>query len=235
MSRNLLLRLPAVGDNAGMQFDPSKAAPPKRKRRWFQFSLRSLLIVTMIVAVGSGWLGRKIERKRIEREAVAGIEASGGSVWYDYQQGQFSEPSGPVWLRGLLGNDFFSEVVKAHLVGNTIGDAGLANVMGLPRLQSLELPGAYVNEAGVAHIKNLAQLESLDLSTTNVTDAELANIKDLPRLRSLDLSSTNVTDAGLANLKILSQLRVLKLKYTKVTDAGLKSLQQALPNCRIDR
>jgi hypothetical protein len=39
-SRNRLLLLPAVKDNAAMQTEPSKAEPPKRKRRWFQFSLR---------------------------------------------------------------------------------------------------------------------------------------------------------------------------------------------------
>ena len=49
------------------------ADPPKRKRRWFQFSLRSPSTFTMVVAVGSGWLGRKIERKRKERDAVAAL------------------------------------------------------------------------------------------------------------------------------------------------------------------
>ena len=33
---------PAIGDNSVMQTDPPKAEPPKRKRRWFQFSLRTL-------------------------------------------------------------------------------------------------------------------------------------------------------------------------------------------------
>jgi hypothetical protein len=28
-----------------MQTEPSEAEPPKRKRRWFQFSLRTLMIV----------------------------------------------------------------------------------------------------------------------------------------------------------------------------------------------
>jgi hypothetical protein len=41
---NPLLRLPAVGDNATMQAEPLKAESPKRKRRWFQFSLRTLMI-----------------------------------------------------------------------------------------------------------------------------------------------------------------------------------------------
>jgi hypothetical protein len=46
-----LLRLPAVRDNAAME------AEPKRKRRWLQFSLRSLLIFTLICAKGVGWRG----------------------------------------------------------------------------------------------------------------------------------------------------------------------------------
>jgi hypothetical protein len=34
-----------------MQTEPSKADPPKRKRRWFQFSLRTLMLLVAIVAV----------------------------------------------------------------------------------------------------------------------------------------------------------------------------------------
>ena len=48
---NPLLRAPAVGDNAAMQSEPPQADPPKRKRRWFQFSLRSLLIGVTVLAV----------------------------------------------------------------------------------------------------------------------------------------------------------------------------------------
>jgi hypothetical protein len=36
--------MPAAGDNAAMPTESSEAEPPKRKRRWFQFSLRTLLI-----------------------------------------------------------------------------------------------------------------------------------------------------------------------------------------------
>ena len=51
-----LLPLPAVGDNAAMD-EPPNAEPPKRKRRWFQFSLRSLLImVTLFCAVIGGYV-----------------------------------------------------------------------------------------------------------------------------------------------------------------------------------
>jgi hypothetical protein len=43
-AQKALLRLPAVGDNAAMEAEPPEAEPPKRKRRWFQFSLRTLMI-----------------------------------------------------------------------------------------------------------------------------------------------------------------------------------------------
>jgi Tfp pilus assembly protein FimT len=35
-----------------MQTEPPKAEPPKRKRRWFQFSLWTLTIAVAIVSVG---------------------------------------------------------------------------------------------------------------------------------------------------------------------------------------
>jgi hypothetical protein len=34
-----------------MPTEPSKAEPPKRKRRWYQFSLRTLLVVVTIATV----------------------------------------------------------------------------------------------------------------------------------------------------------------------------------------
>jgi hypothetical protein len=42
-----LLARPVVGDNAAVEAEPNKADPPKRKRRWFQFSLRTLLFVVV--------------------------------------------------------------------------------------------------------------------------------------------------------------------------------------------
>jgi hypothetical protein len=48
-----LLRLLAVRDNAAMEAEPTKTDPQKRKRRWIQFSLRTLLIFTLIFDIGS--------------------------------------------------------------------------------------------------------------------------------------------------------------------------------------
>ena len=50
-AEHYLLRLRVAADNAAMETEPTKAGPPKRKRRWFQFSLRTLMVVMAIVAV----------------------------------------------------------------------------------------------------------------------------------------------------------------------------------------
>jgi hypothetical protein len=81
-----LPRLNAVGENAVMEAEPTKADLPKRKRRWFQFSLRTLLVFTVAVAIGCAWLGRKVEQKRRERTAADTIIKLHGSVYWDYER-----------------------------------------------------------------------------------------------------------------------------------------------------
>jgi hypothetical protein len=56
-------------DNAAMEADPPKADPPKRKRRWFQFSLRTLMIVVTLLAVPCAYVGWQTKIVR-ERKAV---------------------------------------------------------------------------------------------------------------------------------------------------------------------
>jgi hypothetical protein len=207
---NPLLRLPAVGDNAAMQIEPPKADSPKRKRRWSQFSLRSLMVLTLICAVASAWVARKIERKRKEREAVDAIVKLGGAVGFDYQRVDYgAKPPGPVWLRTLLGENFFCEVSDVQVGGPEVTDADIIN------------------------LKRFTELKSLCLPEARVSDAGLVNIKGFTKLECLGLGWTNVTDVGLVNLKGLAKLKVLNLSASKVTHAGVEDLQKALPSCKI--
>jgi hypothetical protein len=60
-----------------------EADPPKRKRRWFQFSLRSLMIFILICAVACDWFGwqakivrdRKSELNRVVNVRLIGIDS----------------------------------------------------------------------------------------------------------------------------------------------------------------
>ena len=75
----------------------------------FQFSIRSLLVLTVAVALPSSWLAVEMKKAREQEETVAKV---GGGVLYDWQvEASFNsllnaQPPGPGWLRNLLGDDF---------------------------------------------------------------------------------------------------------------------------------
>ena len=181
---------------------------PRKPRRWFQYSLRTLLILTTVVAALFAWWS---DRGRQQRAAVAAIKVAGGNITYDFEAQNFSAPRRwPVWLVNRLGVDYFAHVVMVHF-----GASGATN-NDLKRLGSL------------------VGLRSLDLHETSVTDAGLEQLS-LTALQFLDLRHTKVTDAGLEQLKELRTLQYLSLGGTRVTDVGVAGLQAALPNCKIDR
>ena len=237
--------------------DPLKTDPPKRKRRWFQFSLRTVMVFTLICAVPCAWLGRRIEQKRRERQALEVILKLGGRVTYDYELADVS-PTGPDWLRKLLGEDFFNEIVEGdfrgagstdfglenfkamthlyalHLGTSSASDAGLEHLKGLTQLQVLFLDETKVSDAGLEYLQGLTELHFLRLGETNITDAGLVNLEGLKQLQELFLNNTRVSDAGLTSLMKLTRLQILDLTGTNVTDAGVQDLQRALPNCKIE-
>jgi hypothetical protein len=55
---------------------------PARRRRWFQFRLRTVLLGTVVLCLPLGWLSVKLERTRRQRRAVSAITNAGGFVWY---------------------------------------------------------------------------------------------------------------------------------------------------------
>ncbi len=173
-----------------------------------QFSLRSLLIFALICAVVCATLGRKIARKREERAVAERFATVGGQVDYDSDT-KDSRPEGPEWLRRILGDNFFNEIVEVFLSQSKVTDGDLKALRHLPQLQRL-----YATE-------------------TAIGDAGLENLSGLVELRELALDKTQVTDAGLANLRGLTRLE--SLRETAVTDAGVNDLQKCLPNCKINR
>ena len=67
----------------------------------FQFSLRSLLVATVVVAIPFSWLAVEMKRAREQREAVEAIRKAGGARLYDYELGNtlLRSAPGPIWLR----------------------------------------------------------------------------------------------------------------------------------------
>jgi len=211
----------------------------KSTRRWFQYRLRSLLIVAVLVNIAASWFATRMASARRQQAAIAAFEEAGGFCEYDYEldeQGRTISPPpdapGPVWLRNLMGVDFLANVMCVS--GNFQlypADQTLTHLNGVPRIRMLFLDATSVTDTGMAHVAGLKELEYLGLGDTQLTDAGLVHVKGLWSLKHLSLMGTVITDAGLAHLDNLSNLEELYLYDTDITDAGLARLAQ-LSNLR---
>ena len=182
----------------------SIAAPPKR--RWYQYSLRTLFVVMTLVAVLVTWL-RVIPVQR-QQAAVRTVQRLGGHWWYD-------EPSqDESWiirkLRDYLPRDYIDDVIGIGFEGCKATDADLESIQGAVHLKSLWIGNNPITDAGLEYLAGLTEMESLNLDRTQVTDAGLTHLRGLRRLQGLYLFGT------------------------KVTHAAVVVLQKSLPDCEID-
>ncbi|MEE8452002.1 MAG: hypothetical protein V3R99_08815 [Thermoguttaceae bacterium] len=204
-------------------------------RRRFQFSIRSLCVLTLVVAIPCSWFAVKMQQTKRQREMVTTLVRAGGRVRYDHMY--FSQESyvpkkrmpNPLWLVKLLGIDFLDNVTILHLYPNSsapnrpLSDADLAYLESFPHLESLILSRKEVTDVGLVHLRNFSRLKELSLGTPKVTDRGLKHLKSLEQLRYLELGCGGVTDRGLVHLNSLKELRHLRL-HCAVTDQGLAEL-----------
>ena len=196
-------------------------------KRWLQFSLRTLLTLTTLVAVVLGWQASKV---RMQRSAVAAVERANGLVVY----GDKDSRKWP-WLSARIGDAYFEEVVAVVLWGQCPSyDAEcLSTLNGLPNLEQLTISLAPLSNSDLAVIAELRQLRTLELRTILLTDQSAKKLVKLKSLESLDLSGSTITDASVPALAQLKTLKHLDLSSTKLTDTGLTQLRAALPTCTI--
>ena len=150
--------------------------------RWrFQFSIRSLLVLTVAVAIPCSWLGVEMKKAKEQKEAVAAIQKLGGKVYWE------ARLPGPAWWLGLPGDEAFATPTGVNWSNTQVVDAALQN------------------------LTRLSQLQELGLEETRVTDAGLENLKGLNQLRLLWLTGTEVTDEGVTKLQqALPNCRIIR-------------------------
>lgn len=224
------------------------SAASNLKRRAWQFSLRALLVLPVVVAVVIALILLPIQRRRKLDRLIARIESMGGQVgiqngelksvdflpdrtsWQSKFHGMYFGP--PPYAEGPAVNDEQLIIVRElgdleslRLAYTEIGDVGLKHLKGNATLRELDAYLTRVTDDGMAWVGSLRNLEKLNLSKTAVGDAGLGHLKQQSQLRKLSLADTQVTDAGLSHLAGLTKLDSLDLTNTSVTDAGIRHLQ----------
>jgi hypothetical protein len=195
--------------------------------------LRVLLFAVLVLAVV---LGGYVHQARRQRMAVDVIERNGGLVRYDWQyvNGQITSgrrPGGPIWLRRIVGDQYFQEV--RNVVFLPCSDDEAPDLDLAPPGWDLHLQ----QNKGCKSVDELAQyltafpsLRSLYIQRAGATDAALGVIGSLSSLEEAHIVCPGSTDIGIARLRGLKRLKRLTIEEAKLTNVGLSHLM-SLPRC----
>ncbi|MGI8978294.1 MAG: hypothetical protein ACR2FY_03620 [Pirellulaceae bacterium] len=215
-------------------------------RRFFQISIRTLLILTTLVAIGLAYFNRIRQHVQEQKIAAARIESLGGKATIRLTSRVW------LWLRKAAGDEYFQEVVAVDLDKSLVTDADLELVGKLHGMKSLALRGvelhasypstfrlphnpklqpSQITSAGIQHLGSQKKLERVWLNNTRITDDALATIALWPQLKTLDLHATKVTSRGVQRLEKLERLEELTLDGTKIDDDVVPTLCQ-MPSLR---
>src|SRR5437016_6783199 len=147
----------------------------KSRRRWYQFSLWTLLIVVTLAAAAAflgRWYTEPFHRQRL---AMAAIEKAAGS----YE----TVAAGPTWLRRIVGEGFFQNVTLVNVADCDDPALYFDHVAALPALETLVVGGDSFTDDHLGRLHGLRTLRGLVLDCTNVSDAGLSSLHEaLPDL-----------------------------------------------------
>lgn len=209
------------------------------RRRWFQFSLRTFLLVTIFVGFGGAWVGMQLQQKRRHESVVDAILKAGGAVdfsdageilaWQEWLFGSYAvKPVELTFSRQPQGHFFGTIAAEPEKLSweEGVNTASLLSQVEGMNLISLNLDLTEITDAELEHVKGFTSLKSLSLDNTQITDAGLTHLKGIFGLERLSLRNTKITDAGLTSLHGLNSLKSLDLSNSQVTDAGLLHLKR---------
>ncbi|MEQ8790013.1 MAG: hypothetical protein RIC55_27200 [Pirellulaceae bacterium] len=128
------------------------------------------------LAAGAAWGVVLARRAHDQRLGVAAVEEVGGSVLYDFEADGLGQPPGPVWLRSLIGDDFFCRVEIVMFWNPQTGDDDLRHLHRFSAVREVYLDRTRITDAGLRHLEHLTSLRLLAIEETAVTEEGLARL-----------------------------------------------------------
>lgn len=217
-----------------------------RLRRYLQFSLRGVLLLTAAAAV----LTMPLLRLREQQFAIKRLEEQGCGFTSEAVRGPYGWAAGKlfgdgaalhvtevVWRRDDRGRvepeppdltacASLKWVKKIDMAWMPVNDDGASHLRGLQRLTTLKLNGAAITDQGMVYLGDCQSLKRLELHRAPITDAGLDPLTELLALESLDLSGTRLSGKHLEPLAHLPALEVLNLNGTPLTDDAVAVLSR---------
>jgi hypothetical protein len=157
------------------------------KRHWYQFSLKTLLVMMTILCLGPGsYVAYYQNEAREQMTAFRTVNKYGGYFASDQKM-----PVRTKSARLIFGDDTAANLtsvlfVRSHPDGRTFtfNDDCLHHLAQLPRIEDITLTDIAISDGGLKHLARLKRLKAVSLKNTKVTDAGVAEFqKELPDCR----------------------------------------------------
>lgn len=198
----------------------------------FRFSLRSLLLLMLVVVLAIGFWARGWHR---QKRLAAIVAAHNGDLRYRFQNQEDvvrpvrdAKPWAPAWLVSRFGLDAFCRADSVVFPDDAkLSTHELKEILVNSGLRSLVLPNVTLDDETVDQIACLENLQHLFLDNSNLSDTQLRKIVRLSDLGSLGLAGTNVTGDGLDALKNMPKLGWFVLDSSQVTATGLHHIRNS--------
>ncbi len=214
---------------------------PKPKRRLFQYSLRTLLVLVAAIGIVMATVVMPAVR---QRQAVEQVQRFGGMIFYGYQyspdgtEAPGNESAVPAWLRRTFGEDCFANVTGVVLDGSRVHDPGrefpfdadnsygeiLDALRRLPKLRRLRVERIPLAFLDLAKLSSSPNLEIPEVKSLAVENTDLPNVAHLSHLHELRLELKGSEIDGFGCLGALTDLEVLSLGNSRISDAGIADL-----------
>jgi hypothetical protein len=175
-----------------------------------------------------------LARHAKEREALTRVITHLGGR-FSLDTDFLDEPSygPPQWLKSLVGEDYFANIVSINLGTAPIDESVVKRLSRLRHLQSLGIWQTSFGDQDLSRLLGLAELETLDISQTAVTDTGLEQLRGLKSMRVLVVGGDRLTDAGLESLKQMSHLTLLCVVGNQFSPSARQGLEQSLPDATV--
>lgn len=209
-------------------------------RRPFQFTVRALLLLTLVVAVPCCYVAfvrmqfaeqlRAAERleelgahgNRIPRKGEFLCHFLGPDVYFEVTGIEINKRPVTMDMMACVGKLF---ALRQFCVQKSSFDGELlVNLVDLKKITSIWLKHVRTSDAAWKYVGRLNGVDDLLLPGSGIGDEGVRNLAGLKKLRRLDLGGTPVSDASLTVLAQLPNLENLCLAATNVTDAAVPQL-----------